>query len=307
MNKQPLVSVCMITYGHENYIQLAIERILMQETDFIFELVIANDCSPDNTDQIINNIIETHPKGNLITYHKHKKNIGMMSNFAFALNVCTAKYIALCEGDDYWTDSNKLQKQADFLEKNQEFVLVGHNAYLNVDGIETYNLVRHLNSGYKDYSASDLIKKNPFVTCGVMFKSMDLKEIFPFFEMFTVGDKVLFTYLSFNGKCRFYSSTVGFYRLHENSVTSKNRIDYIPFRDDLINRINHAVLCNNYSNNKYDKEVKEVREYRSKVLTGMALRNYDFKTAIYYSQFVNLKDVKKTRSRIIIKGLRLLS
>ncbi|MBP7508034.1 MAG: glycosyltransferase family 2 protein [Prolixibacteraceae bacterium] len=118
INSLPLVSVHMITYKHEQYIRQAIEGVLMQVTDFGYDLIIADDCSPDKTPEIVNEIIRTHPKGSCIKYYRHSENLGMTKNGLFAFSKCTGKYIALCEGDDYWTDQMKkyksLQKQIQF-------------------------------------------------------------------------------------------------------------------------------------------------------------------------------------------------
>ena len=116
MEKRPTVSVCMITYGHEAFIEEAIKGVLMQETEFEFELIISNDCSLDATDSIIKKIIDTHPKGAIINYTSHEKNIGMMPNFIYALQRCRGKYVAVCEGDDYWTAPLKLHRQVAILE-----------------------------------------------------------------------------------------------------------------------------------------------------------------------------------------------
>lgn len=115
------VSVHMITYGHELYIKQAIESVLMQETNFDFELFIADDCSPDKTPEVVESILNNHPQAFRIKYHRHKKNIGMKANGLYALDQCLGKYIAFCEGDDYWTDPHKLQKQVDFLENNTNY------------------------------------------------------------------------------------------------------------------------------------------------------------------------------------------
>ena len=125
-NKNIMVSICCITYNHENFIRDAIEGFLMQQTNFDYEIIIANDCSPDNTDSFVKKYINNHPKGKLIKYFRHDKNIGVMPNFIFALKQCTGKYIALCEGDDYWTDPYKLQKQVDFLEANLDYTICFH-------------------------------------------------------------------------------------------------------------------------------------------------------------------------------------
>jgi glycosyltransferase involved in cell wall biosynthesis len=115
----PLVSVVMITYNHEAFIAEAIEGVLMQEVDFPVELIIADDCSPDRTSEIVQGYLDTHPKGHWIKYTRHDKNKGMMPNFVWALEQARGEFIALCEGDDYWTDPLKLQKQLDFLESNK--------------------------------------------------------------------------------------------------------------------------------------------------------------------------------------------
>ena len=307
MSERPTISVCMITYGHEEFISQAITSVLNQKTSFSFELVIANDSSPDSTDTIIQTIIKSHKYGHLIKYHKHVENIGMMSNFAFALNECRGKYIAICEGDDYWIDINKLQIQATFLENNEDYVLIGHNAKINRDKIEEDNLVRDYQTDYVDFRTSDLIEKNPFVTSATMFKNIGFADILKLLDNFVVGDWPLFTMLSFKGKCRFYSKPLGFYRIHANSVTSKNRINYIPYKNEFINRINHAIYWNKFSDGKYNFEENLVKQKRSRQLSNIALKHRDFKTAMYYSQFINVKELDKLYSKIIVRGLKFIN
>ena len=130
MSNTIMVSVVMITYKHEAYITQAIEGVLMQETNFEYELIIADDCSPDKTEEVVRNIISTHPKGHNIKYFRHDTNIGMQPNGIFALQQCKGKYVAICEGDDYWTDPLKLQKQVDFLEGNEDVICVTHNVQI---------------------------------------------------------------------------------------------------------------------------------------------------------------------------------
>jgi glycosyltransferase involved in cell wall biosynthesis len=114
----------MITYNHENYISKAIESVLMQKTLFPIELIISDDCSSDNTHNIIKEYTKKNPT--IIRDNSPRKNLGIMSNFIKTLKTCSGKYIALCEGDDYWTDPYKLQKQVDFLEANSEFSFCFH-------------------------------------------------------------------------------------------------------------------------------------------------------------------------------------
>ncbi|SMG15117.1 Glycosyltransferase involved in cell wall bisynthesis [Marivirga sericea] len=123
-----MVSVCIVTYKHEAYIKEAIEGVLNQEVDFKVNLLIGDDCSPDNTSAIVEEMMANHPNGHWITYIKRKENIGMMPNFIDLLERCSGKYIALCDGDDYWTDPLKLQQQVDFLENNSEYVISFHKS-----------------------------------------------------------------------------------------------------------------------------------------------------------------------------------
>ena len=109
------ISVIMITYNHADYISKAIEGVLMQKTNFKVELIISNDASTDQTHQAIEEAIKVLPENVTVSYFNQKKNVGMMPNFLFVLQQAKSPYIAQCDGDDYWTDSNKLQKQFDFL------------------------------------------------------------------------------------------------------------------------------------------------------------------------------------------------
>ncbi len=172
MKELPLVSICMITYGHENYIREAIEGVLMQQCNFDLELIIANDFSPDNTDDIIQRIINDDPRASIIKYIKHDKNIGMMPNFVYALQQCKGKYIALCEGDDYWIDEYKLKKQVDILDADMSLVACYHNSKLvDLDG--KIILESFLSENYKkNYDMSEMMTKaalNTLLGMGTVF------------------------------------------------------------------------------------------------------------------------------------------
>lgn len=166
-----MVSVDMITYLHEAYITQAIEGVLMQETNFEYELIIVDDCSPDNTEEVVRNIIATHPKGHIIKYFRHDTNIGMQPNGIFALQQCEGKYVAICEGDDYWTDPYKLQKQVDFLENNEEYVIHSGNIFhLFEEAREIINLNTILKD--EEYDSVALMLRNPVRTCTVIFRNI---------------------------------------------------------------------------------------------------------------------------------------
>ena len=229
MNKAPTVSVCMITYGHENYIRQAIEGVLMQECDFDIELIIANDCSPDQTDFVIKDILEKHPKKSYVKYFKHDKNLGMMPNFAFALGQCKGEFIAVCEGDDYWTDSLKLQKQVKFLRENNDYSICWTKYLIKQESITSSEL--------KEPNWISLINCNENVTidlntiftpyCTYTLTVLFRKDSFDtsFFAKLKHGkDNSLYLICLTKGKgllMNFYSSI---YRMHEGGIYSNASI-----------------------------------------------------------------------------------
>lgn len=124
----PKVSVVTITYGHEEYIRDTLDGVLMQQYNGAIEFIIADDNSPDKTEEVVTNYFKEHPLPNNFEfkYTRHETNIGVMPNFIWAVQQASGKYIALCEGDDYWTDPYKLQKQVQVLEKNPQIKICTH-------------------------------------------------------------------------------------------------------------------------------------------------------------------------------------
>jgi glycosyltransferase involved in cell wall biosynthesis len=120
--KIPLVSAFMMTYNHAPYIAKAIEGILQQDTNFPIELVIGEDCSTDGTREIVFNYQQKHP--NVIRVITSEKNVGGKNNAQRVKEACRGKYIAFCDGDDFWHDPYKLRKQVDYLESHPECGLV---------------------------------------------------------------------------------------------------------------------------------------------------------------------------------------
>jgi glycosyltransferase involved in cell wall biosynthesis len=229
-SEELMVSVDMITYKHEQFLAQAIEGVLMQETNFRYELIIADDCSPDNTASIVNHYIKNHPKGKIIRYYRHEKNKGMQANADFALQKCTGKYIALCEGDDYWTDPLKLQKQVDFLEANSDFSMCFHGVLdlkeLKFD--EAYNKSFH---GRDEINFEDFLTGNGFFprTCSTVIRNSDfIKSKFINYSHKLFTDLSLKLIPSFYGKTKYLNESMAVYRVNEGSVMGRYKIrDYL--------------------------------------------------------------------------------
>ncbi len=125
MNEQIMVSVIMPVYNHEDYLAEAIESVLQQKTTFKYELIIGEDCSTDKSREIVKEYYRRYP--DIIRPILWKKNVGNIRNGNVLRELTRGKYIAPCEGDDYWCDKDKLQKQVDFLETNSKYSAVYHN------------------------------------------------------------------------------------------------------------------------------------------------------------------------------------
>jgi glycosyltransferase involved in cell wall biosynthesis len=231
-----VVSVCMITYNHQDYISKAIEGVLIQKTNFPFELIISNDTSTDKTEDIINEFIATHPNGALIKKFTQVVNLGMMSNFFFAFKKCTGKYIAMCEGDDFWTDPYKLQKQIDFLEANIEYTICYHRVkVLNKKNFIIHDITEERYNKIKNspITLDDLLDVGNFIhTPSVVFKNV-IKEIPYQFEFSSVGDYFLYVMLAKEGFIKrlddvmaVYRSGVGIHSTQDRITMSKNMLIY---------------------------------------------------------------------------------
>ena len=126
--KEPILSVCIVTYGQEKYIAEAIDSVLMQETDYPFEILVAEDCSPDGTREILQGYEKKYPGRFQMLYLD--ENTFHTTNNAFTRleKIAKGKYLIVLEGDDFWTDKHKIDKQIRFLENHDEYIAVAHNA-----------------------------------------------------------------------------------------------------------------------------------------------------------------------------------
>ncbi|MDR1881230.1 MAG: glycosyltransferase [Prevotella sp.] len=209
-----LVSVSMITYNHEKFIAEAIESIVTQKTGFPFELVIGEDCSTDNTRTICIEYQKKYP--DIIRLRLPETNQGMMLNWINNINAGRGKYIALCDGDDYWTDSCKLQKQVDFMEANPDFALCSHPVYtLMCDHLdENIEMERDV------LSVEDLVKKDWGLLTASIFFRKDAHKTPDWYYTVKNGDYALQLIVSLSGKIKFLPEYMAVYRLHPDGISS---------------------------------------------------------------------------------------
>ena len=214
----PVVSIICATFNHRGYIQDAINSFLMQETNFPYEIILYDDASSDGTTEIINGYVEAYP--NIIIPIIQAKNQWSRGRrpAQFTLPAARGKYIAVCEGDDYWLDKHKIAKQLSVLESDENTVMAYHHAIcIDKNGL----VVGYHKASENGYLRKEL-KKSPFVpTLTRLYRNKDypwLKEA----SLPIAGDIVQTTYLSRFGGARFVDEIIpSVYRQHEGGVWSQ--------------------------------------------------------------------------------------
>ena len=217
----PKVSVLMITYNHEKFIEQAVRGVMMQETNFEYELVIGEDYSTDRTREIVVRLKEEFP--NKIRLILHPQNVGMIPNMVSVYESCQGEYIALCEGDDYWTDPYKLQKQVDYMEAHPEHAMCFHWASVLDQSSGTFTDGWRIGSPHVQahYTLNDLLTHNNFLpTCSVMFKNGLLPEYPEWFLKVPYGDIALHVLHAHYGTIGFIDQEMAVYRKHSGGVYS---------------------------------------------------------------------------------------
>jgi len=219
---KPLVSVSCITYNHEKYIDDAIEGFLIQETDFPFEILIHDDASTDNTANIVCTYVEKYP--NIIkpifqTENQYSKGVKINPEFNFPR--AKGKYIALCEGDDYWTDPKKLQIQVAFLEENPDYVIT----YTAVEAFDENGVIEtYVGGALNDLNEEQLKKAYPINTLTTCFRN-EISKYPNEFSIAKLGDLTLWSLLGAYGKGKFISEIRPCaYRVHDGGIFSKKSL-----------------------------------------------------------------------------------
>jgi glycosyltransferase involved in cell wall biosynthesis len=233
---QPLVSVLMITYNHEKYIAQAIESIVGQKTGFRFELVIGEDCSKDGTRNICERYAAAYP--DVVRLLPTPHNFGMMPNLCRTMPACRGRYIAVCEGDDYWTEDLKLQTQIDLMESNPDVNLCFHVCREWSEADQAFRETRMF--GRTQYGFRDFAGRGCFIhTCSILFRN--LPEITGRFTEWTYslsgGDYLIYLLCTQNGhKALAINKVMAVYRLHPGgswtSLTNWRRTQLIE--NDLV-------------------------------------------------------------------------
>ena len=221
------VSACIIAYNHENYIIDCLEGALSQKVNFDYEIVIGEDKSTDATLKICEEYVSRYP--DKIRLIKRDVNLGMMGNWTDTIKSCQGKYIAICEGDDYWTDPLKLQKQVDFLEVNPDYTFCVHRYKLYIENDKKFE-EKIYPIHYESYTGFDHgieIEKKVFAKdwftqpLTAVIVREELKEVLKMQEHFHYfRDYHIFYFLLQRGKGICLENCAGVYRINDGGIAS---------------------------------------------------------------------------------------
>lgn len=213
----PLVSVVCITYNQVGYVRECLDGFLMQKTNFKFEILVHDDASTDGTADIIKEYQLKYPDLFFPIYQRENqfsKGVkGILITFVFPM--CKGKYIALCEGDDFWTDPNKLQLQVDFLEKNPNYSVCFHPVKVFFENHEKDDSIYPANNNKSDFTLKKLLKANFIQTNSVVYRKQDYSRAV---TNVSPGDWYLHLYHTQFGKIGFINKVMSAYRRHPGGI-----------------------------------------------------------------------------------------
>jgi glycosyltransferase involved in cell wall biosynthesis len=210
------VSVPMITYNHAAFIRQAMESVLGQETSYAWELVVGDDCSTDGTAEIVREIAARHPER--VRVLETEANLGANRNFQRTANACRGRYLAMLEGDDYWRDPAKIEKQASFLDRNPAAALTGGGVLVWYEPEKkVIGKIAEEAEGLR--GLEDILGTNFLSTCAVMIRKEAL-VLHPKLAPLAIGDWPSWILASTHGQLHVSPEILATYRIHAGGVWS---------------------------------------------------------------------------------------
>ena len=268
------VSVLVMTYNHEKFISQALKSVAMQATNFEYEILISEDCSTDRTRQIVQDFQKAHPER--VRLLLSRQNLHSNEIVVRGLRAARGQYIALLDGDDYWTSPHKLQKQADYLDLHPECSLCFHNARIfhELEGREGRNWTP---PDQKEISTlEDIWMGNFIATCSTMFRRGLVGEIPSWYnDFFPITDWPLHILHAERGKIGYIDEVMGMYRYHPGGL-------YSPFSET---KKQEETL-------KFYRTMNKNLDYRYDRIVKVAISKYFFEWAEEYRDRGDLKMMK---------------
>lgn len=294
-----MVAVHCSVYNHGRYLRKCLESLVEQRTDFRYVIVVNDDASTDDSADIIREYADRYP--DLILPILHKENLFSqgISRTPFMFAKCDAKYIAICEGDDFWTDPDKLQKQVDYMETHPDYSLCVHASYCaHEDGSYfTEKFFRPYDTS-RTITMQDIFGKWRFATNSMLYRRTARPEyVVPFRGDCSNGDYALTVYLALHGKVYYIDELMSAYRVESvNSLNWKWRADKSKYIDARERFIQMLIRIDDYTDHQYSADIGvSIDRARFEI----AIVGGDYMSARSYPQYY--KDLPiKTRAKLLL-------
>jgi glycosyltransferase involved in cell wall biosynthesis len=305
------VSVVTVTYNQENLIEKCLQGIVNQKTNFDFEIIVGDDASTDSTLTKINEFAHQYP--NKFKIHTAQTNNGLQYNLHRCLEICEGEYIAICDGDDYWIDENKLQKQVDFLDNNTEFGLVGTAVQYYDEDKQVLKPIEKKYSSIRTFTTQQIFCSNPFTASTVLFRKtffdafLDLKNNNLILNNYL--DYSIWMFIAIHSKTAILPDITTVYRLSESNISQtknykklwefkKRFYEHLHFLkgfyslEKVLNfkKINHCKAKELYKNAVLNNEVQIMNEFEKTFIYNFDCRFFLslIKNKRYFAKSIDL-------------------
>ena len=277
-----MVSVFCTTYNHKKYISRCLDSLANQKTPFFYEIIVRDDASTDGTSDIVREYAERYPDKVIPFIQPENLYQRGLSHISYEkmFRMSRGKYIAICEGDDFWMDENKLRKQVDFMESHPDYSLCGHAAYYATeDGSLLTDRFFRLSKSSGELTTEEIISSWTMATCSLLYrKSSRTDIIIPFLGKCINGDFAQMVYFSLKGKVYYSDELMGAYRLcSSGSISQKLRTDSAYLQKRRLEFVEMLDRIDDYTRGKYADALKKR------------------KTGVLFDLYLNLGDAENVR------------
>ena len=281
MSDEIMVSISCTVYNHEKYLRQCLDGFIMQKTNFKFEVLVHDDASTDGSADIIREYEKKYPDIIKPIYQKENQySKGVKISWTFQYPRAKGKYIALCEGDDFWIDPNKLQIQFDWMENHPEYTMCVHESYKNnlLTGEKT--LVSNINSE-REIRIEEILSGTRFST-NSFFAIKDVNDSMPKeFFLYGIGDIQFITYNTLQGKCYYFNKPMSEYNwgvvgsyTERVFLNKKNRCEHSK------KLLTFLKIVDKYTNYKYHESIKK------------SIDRTEFNYHLFHGDFIKIKNKK---------------
>lgn len=295
-----MLSVAISTYNHQYFIQECIKSALSQKTNFNYEIVIADDFSTDKTRGIISNIKTLFPDKVRLIFNE--RNIGSQANFANVIKSCKGKYIAILDGDDFWIDTNKLQKQVDILELYPEYSICFHRVKkLNHEQSSITGYIPETYSSNTKLSIIDLFNDYFIPTSSVVFRNNLFNKFPEWYYSLPFGDRPLHILNATQGNIYYLDEVLGVYRIHKDGIWStkqkQREVEFIHKKIEMLKNFDSDL------NYKYKTQIeRSINRY----LVKLNILERDYSIINYTNEISNFFIDKQIIADFILKKKSIL-